>query len=93
MAAANQEHVIAMFRIGVAFFNGRGVEQNDESAFEWFMKASEKGDKFGQFNVGVCFEEGRGVDVDLVQAMHWYRKSAAQEYQQAIDGVERLNHN
>ena len=39
------------------------------------------------------WHDGRGgVEVDLVKAMHWYQKSAAQEFQDAIDAVERLNH-
>ena len=93
LAAAKQEHVGAMANIGSFYFNGRGVEQNDESAFEWCMKAAEKGDKNAQYNVGYFYEKGRGgVDVDLVQAMHWYQKSAAQGFQLAIDAVGDLNH-
>ena len=72
---------------------GDSVEQYDESAFEWFMKAAETGDQHAQHNVGYFYENGRGCEIDLVKAMHWYQKSAAQEYQPAIDAVERLNHN
>jgi len=93
LAAAKQEDVDAMFNIGSAYDEGDGVEQNDESAFEWFMKAAEKGDEDAQLNVGEFYEEGIGCEIDLVKAMHWYQKSAAQEYQQAMDAVARLNHN
>ena len=82
-----------LFRIGYAYSKGRGVEHNDETAVEWYTKAAEKGDKKAQCNLGYFYEHGRGCEIDLVQAMHWYQKSAAQEYQFAIDAVERLNHN
>ena len=59
LAAAKQEHVDSMVRIGYAYFKGRGVEQNDESAFEWLMKAAERGQDVPQFNIGVCYEHGR----------------------------------
>tara|TARA_B110000008_G_C16461088_1_gene360061 strand:- start:291 stop:503 length:213 start_codon:yes stop_codon:yes gene_type:complete len=66
---------------------------NWKSAFEWFVKAAEKGDKNAQSNVGYCYEKGRGCEIDLVKAMDWYKKAAAQEFQFAIDAVQRLNHN
>ena len=81
-----------MILIGFAYFIGRGVEQNYESAFEWYMKAAEKGDKHAQNNVGLFYERGRGCEIDLVQAMHWYQKSAAKENQSAIAAIERLSH-
>jgi len=93
LAAAKQEDTNAMISIGVAYSEGDGVEQNDESSFEWFLKAAEKGEQESQCVVGFMFEKGTGVEVDLDQAMHWYQKSAAQGNQNAIDAVERLNHN
>ena len=94
LAAAKQEHVNAMVETGFAYSTARGVEQNDESAFDWFMRAAEKGDQEAQHNVGYFYEFGRGeVEMDLVQSMFWYQKSAAQENQGAMDAVERLNHN
>ena len=91
LAAAKQEYVISMLMISVAYGDGNGVEQNDESAFEWCAKAAENADQIAQYRIGYLYEKGRGCDVDLVQAMFWYRKSAAQEYQNAINAVERLS--
>ena len=91
LAAAKQEHVKAMMMIGMAYFTGTGVEQNDESSFEWFLKGAETGNSSAQWMVGSCYEIGKGCEIDLVQAMHWYQKSAAQGHQEAIDAVERLS--
>ena len=55
------------------------------------MKAAEKELQQAQFNVGFFYEKGRGCEIDLVKAMHWYQKSAAQDYQRAMDAVERLS--
>ena len=93
LAAAKQEDVEAMLKVGVAYSKGRGVEQNDESAFEWYTKAAEKGQRNAQHNVGYCYEYGTGCEIDLVQAMHWYQKSSAQGYQRAAAAVVRLNLN
>ena len=93
LAAAKQEHVSAMRRIGFAYHKGQGVEQNDESAFEWYTKAAKKDDSWAQCNLGVFYERGRGCEIDLVKAMHWYQKAAAQGHQRAIDAVQRLNLN
>ena len=59
-----------MMNIGYAYDEGDGVEQNDESAFEWFMKAAEKGDEDAQLNVGEFYEEGIGCEIDLVKAIN-----------------------
>ena len=92
LAAAKQEHMVAMNNTGFAYATGRGVEQNDESAFKWYTKAAEKDDAWAQHKVGVFYEDGRGCEIDLEQAMHWYQKSAAQENQNAMHAVPRLNH-
>ena len=91
LAAANQEHVIAMNIVSGAYYSGRGVERDLESAFEWVMKAAETGDQHAQHNVGAFYEHGIGCEIDLDQAMHWYQKSAAQENQEARHAVERLS--
>ena len=44
LAAAKQENVNAMMITGHAYLFGRGVEQNDKTAFEWLMKAAETDD-------------------------------------------------
>ena len=57
-AAAMQEHVISMVNTGVAYHTGNGVEQNDESAVEWYIKAAEKGQLHAQYNLGEYSSEG-----------------------------------
>ena len=67
LAAAQQKHVIAMLRVGVAYSQGRGVERNLESAFEWLMKAAEKGDKNAQCKMQVYFMKKEQEKSKLIQ--------------------------
>ena len=93
LAAAKQGDVNSMESVGYYYHAGSGVEQNDEASFEWFTKAAIQGKEGAQIYLGIFYEKGRGCEIDLVQAIFWYQKSAAQGVQQAIDAVERLNHN
>ena len=84
-----------MVRVGLAYDNGDGVEQNLESAFEWFLKTAEAAPYSTPSHVlhilGFFYEYGEGVDADLDQAMNYYQKSAAQGYQGAADAVARIS--
>ena len=40
LKAANQNHVKAMYMIGLAFQTGRGVEKDDQKAYEYIQKAA-----------------------------------------------------
>ena len=91
LAAAKQGDVHCMFRIGVAYYRGRGVERNKKTAFAWFMKAAEIGDQHAQSMIGTFYERGMGgVDVNLALALHWHQQSAAQGFEHASDAVEHL---
>ena len=67
------------------------MEQDDEFAFEWYLKAAEKEDVDAQYIIGEYFEVGKGRDIDIDQALFWYRKAAAQGDQEAREVVERLS--
>ena len=46
--ADQQAHVIAQYKLGVMYANGRGVVQDGEAAIEWFRKAARQGDTAAQ---------------------------------------------
>jgi hypothetical protein len=47
-----------------------------EKAFEWYMKAAEKGDMQSQVNVGAAFWNGDGVEKNLEECAFWYELAA-----------------
>jgi hypothetical protein len=65
-----------MFNLAVCLENGRGADQDDEEAVEWYRKAAEAGNVKAMFNLAVCLENGRGADQDDEEAVEWYRKAA-----------------
>lgn len=51
--------------------HGRGVAQDSQEAFRWYMTAAEQGDANSQFNVGSMYALGRGVKQSWPQAYFW----------------------
>ena len=48
-------------------------------AVEWYRKAAEQGDAWGENNLGAMYATGRGLKQSDVKAVEWYRKAAEQE--------------
>ena len=76
--AANRNHVLAQFYIGVCYADGQGVQKDDTEAVKWFRKAAEQGLAAAQCNLGLSYAYGRGVQKDDTEAVKWYRKAAEQ---------------
>jgi TPR repeat protein len=55
---------------------GQGVIQNDNEAVQWYRKAADQGDIFGQYLLGNAYEYGTAVLKDTGEAVRWYRKAA-----------------
>jgi uncharacterized protein len=64
--------------LGLMYYNGRGMKQNDAQAVKWFRLAADKGNAIAQFNLGVMNAEGQGVPQDYAEAVKWYRRAANQ---------------
>lgn len=73
---AEQGLAKAQVNLGLLYFNGQGVPQNDAEAVKWFRKAADQGDSFAQHNLGVIYDTGRGVPQDPVEAVKWYQMAA-----------------
>jgi TPR repeat protein len=66
------------FRLGHAYEDGSGIEQNDELAVRWYRKAAEQGHSKAQNSLGFMYRQGKGVLRNKVEAAQWYRKAAQQ---------------
>ncbi len=56
----------AMFLLGIAYAEGRGVEKNDMAAARWFHQASRNGHQRAKTSMGYLYSIGRGVRRDPV---------------------------
>src|SRR5687767_8380270 len=65
-------------QMGTRYLLGRGVQQNDTTAFGYFQKAANSGDVFAQNEVAFMYAAGKGTKRDLTAALAWYQKAAEQ---------------
>lgn len=62
--------------IGFCYSGGRGVEINESKAFEYLLKASDKGLPAAQGHLGFVYENGIGVGTNIAEAVRWTRQAA-----------------
>lgn len=77
----------AEFEVGRAYEDGKGVQQNDDLAVQWFRKAAEQGNARAQNSLGVMYSLGRGVQRNRQEAVRWYRKAAKQGLSEGLYNV------
>jgi hypothetical protein len=68
----------AQYSLGTLYAEGKGVEQNDATAFLWFQRAANQGVAAAQYNVGASYATGAGVGKSDVDAAKWFRRAADQ---------------
>lgn len=73
---AQQGEVEAQRELGVRYFRGDGVAQDDAEAARWLLLAAEQGDADAQNKIGFLRAQGRGVSKDDAKATLWYRRAA-----------------
>jgi TPR repeat protein len=67
-----------MYNVGLCHHHGKGVEEDQERAVEWFKKAAELGQSDAQNHLGWCYRNGSGVEWDHELAVKWLKKAAHQ---------------
>jgi uncharacterized protein len=75
---AENGNAAAQYSLGTLYAEGKGVEQNDATAFLWFQRAANQGDAAAQYNLGASYAEGAGVGKSDVDAAKWFRRAADQ---------------
>lgn len=75
---AERGDVDSQYRLGLIYYNGDGVSQSNQKAFEWVMKSANKGNAKAQYVIGRMYHHGHGVNKDIDEAIIWYTKSAKQ---------------
>lgn len=75
---AESGNATAQYSLGTLYAEGKGVAQNDATAFAWFQKAAEQGNATAQFNVGASYASGTGVTRSYADAAKWFRRAADQ---------------
>lgn len=76
--------------LGLAYLDGRGIEQNTEQGVLWLLYAAEQGNTVAQDNVGMLYWRGIGVKKNEKRAAFWFMKAAEQGYQRAQRNLSNL---
>ena len=76
LSKAKAGDVAAMFNLGVAYDNGKGVIEDDKKAAKWYRKAAVLGNATAMYKLGLMYAFGKGVIEDDKKAVKWYRKAA-----------------
>ncbi|MCE2570435.1 tetratricopeptide repeat protein [Motilimonas eburnea] len=66
----------AMFTLGSAYLEGRGVAKNDALAFKYYLQAGTAGDEDAANNLYCMYRDGTGTEVDLEQSQFWLKRAA-----------------
>jgi SH3-like domain-containing protein len=72
-----------MFNVGVAYWEGAGVERDRDIALQWWERSATAGDVGAQFNLGLAYYIGEERPVDLKEAEKWIRMAANQNHPEA----------
>ena len=78
--AAEQNHCIAQYNLGVIYINGLGVERDYSKAKEYLEKAAEQNYCEAQYNLGVLYGNGSGIEQDYKKAKEYFELAAKNEY-------------
>ena len=52
LQVAEQGDAAAQYNLGLMYYKGQGVRQDDAQAVQWFHKAAEQGSAAAQYNLG-----------------------------------------
>ena len=69
--------------IGTLYFNGEGVEKNDEEAIRYYKLSADQGNANAQCYLGFCYGNGEGIDRNDEEAFKYFKLSANQGYARA----------
>lgn len=74
----------AQYRLGLMYYNGKGVPQDYDLAFKWTKLAANYGLPIAQTNIGAMYLFGNGVSKDTDKALDWFLKAANQNEKAAL---------
>ena len=75
MKSAYNGNVDALYDVGRCFSKGKGVAQNDKSAFEWYSKAAEQDNPQAVHKLAQCYNKERGVSRDSKETKMLFQKA------------------
>ncbi len=76
LASEQCDHVQSNYELGVAFYTGEGVPEDEVVAVEYFRRAADCGHAGASYMLGDCLLDGIGCERDRAEALEWLIISA-----------------
>ncbi|WP_346344200.1 tetratricopeptide repeat protein [Gluconobacter kondonii] len=93
MKAAEAGRSAAQMKVGIAYYQGRGVERDVSKAETWLRKAAQGGETEAIALVGDINLQGDGVTPNFPEAHSWYRRAAESGHAGAAVTLAQLIYN
>ncbi len=87
--AAEQGNPDAMWTLALAYEHGRGVDENTDTAIEYYERGASLGSAPCQHSLGCFYARGDYLEKDNKKAFELFQKSAAQGYGLAMRDLGR----
>ena len=78
-AAADKGHRKAQYRLGRCYDKGDGVKENDQKAFELYLKSAKQDYAKAMYQLGRCYMKGKGVAANQEEARKWIKRAISDE--------------
>lgn len=78
--ASEQGLSMAMYQLGLCYYNGQGVSENKTEAWKWIVQAANKNFVMAEYAVGYNYYLGGDmVAQDFAEAFKWFKKAAEKD--------------
>jgi TPR repeat protein len=74
--AAEGDSAAVHYKIGRLYEMGQVYPQNNNKAFEHYLRSAKSGDPYGTTNLSLMYIEGRGVEKNINEGIKWAEKAA-----------------
>ncbi len=91
--AAGLDDKDALYQLGNAYLEGRGVDQNIHVAFDYYLKLANLEHEKAQYNVGLFYLQGKVGERNIDEGIKWIKKSASYGYPDAQKVLQHLKIN
>lgn len=73
--AAQKGHKKAQYRLGRCYDKGYGVTEDNQKAYQWYLKGAQQGHAKSQYQLAKCYMKGKGTTKDSAKAKTWMLKA------------------
>lgn len=87
---AEDEYYLPQWVISELYFNGKGVEQDNEKGLYWLKKSASHGNDHIQYKLAEEYRTGEKVSRNPLEAIKWYKLSEAQGNIEAEIALARM---